>query len=233
MRSAEKFHTTPRAFFDAFDVQKSLKKPAIASKKMFYTFDQLRLFRSLFRGRDDVFARFWSSNRTGKSGYTPAKFHTCEYAPLTDDIIRSHLCGDSLIGIYPLQKDNTTYFLTVDFDGDQWHVEAKLLTDVAAKREIPYALERSKSGNGGHVWFFFEKAIPAWKARQWGKYLLTEAGTTRQSTFDRLFPSQDEHAGKGLGNLIALPLSGEHIQKGNSCFIGNDGMIVADHWKHL
>jgi len=195
--------------------------------------DQVRLFRSLFRGRDDVFARFWSSNKTGKFGYAPAKFHTGEYAPLTDEIIHSHLRGDALIGIYPLRKDNTTHFLVVDFDGDQWLDEVNLLVGVVARHGIPYALERSKSGNGGHVWFFFDEVIPAWKARQWGKYLLTEAGITRQSTFDRLFPSQDEHAGKGLGNLIALPLSGSHVPDGNSCFINSDGKPVIDQWQHL
>ena len=164
---------------------------------------QLSVFRSLFRGRDDVFARYWHSSQNGKAGYAPAKFHTGEYAPLTDEVILSHLRGDSLIGIYPLQKNNTTHVLVVDFDGDRWLEESTLLLSVALKHGIPAALERSKSGNGGHVWFFFEECIAGWKARQWGKYLLTEAGITRQSTFDRLFPSQDEHAGKVLGNLIA------------------------------
>lgn len=194
---------------------------------------QIRLLCSLFRGREDVFARYWHSSQTGKSGYAPAKFHTGEYAPLTDEIILSHLRGDALIGIYPLQKDNTTHVLAVDFDGDKWLPEARLLLAVTEKHGIPYALERSKSGNGGHVWFFFETAIPAWKARQCGKYLLTEAGITRQSTFDRLFPSQDEHAGKGLGNLIAMPLSGTHVSAGNSSFIDADGKTLSDQWQYL
>lgn len=73
------------------------------------TSEQLWLFRSLFQGRDDVFARFWSSTRTGKFGYAPAKFHTGAYAPLTDEVIQSHLRGDALIGIYPLWKDNNDY----------------------------------------------------------------------------------------------------------------------------
>ncbi len=200
---------------------------------MVFSPDQLRLFHSIFRGRDDVFARYWHSARTGKSGYAPAKFHTGEYASLTDEIILSHLQGDALIGIYPLQKDNTTHVLAVDFDGDKWLPEAKLLLAVTEKHGIPHALERSKSGNGGHVWFLFETAIPAWKARQWGKYLLTEAGITKQSTFDRLFPSQDEHAGKGLGNLIALPLSGAHVSAGNSSFIDVNGKVFSDPWQYL
>ncbi len=194
---------------------------------------QLSVFRSLFRGRDDVFARYWHSSQNGKAGYAPAKFHTGEYAPLTDEVILSHLRGDSLIGIYPLQKNNTTHVLVVDFDGDRWLEESTLLLSVALKHGIPAALERSKSGNGGHVWFFFEECIAGWKARQWGKYLLTEAGITRQSTFDRLFPSQDEHAGKGLGNLIALPLSGAHVPAGNSCFVNRDGQVIADQWSYL
>mgnify|MGYP006865024630 CR=1 FL=1 len=125
------------------------------------TSDQLRLFRSLFRGRDDVFARYWES-KAGKSGYSPAKFHTGTYAPLTDEIIQSHLSGDAFIGIYPLLKDNTTWFLAVDFDGEQWFSEAGLLIAVARRHNIECALERSKSGNGGHVWLFFERPIAGW-----------------------------------------------------------------------
>ena len=83
------------------------------SMKMPCTSDQLRLFRSLFHGRDDVFARHWKS-KAGKSGYSPAKFHTGAFAPLTDEIVQSHLKGETLIGIYPLLKDNTTWLLTVD-----------------------------------------------------------------------------------------------------------------------
>lgn len=180
-----------------------------------------------------MFARHWSSSRTGKSGYTPAKFHTDDYAPLTDQVISSHLRGDALIGIYPLLKDNTTWFLVVDFDGDRWMEESLRLIDTATRHDIAASLERSKSGNGGHVWFFFETAIPAWKARQFGKYLLTEAGITRESTFDRLFPSQDAHSGKQLGNLIALPLSGMHIGTHNSCFIQRDGKVQPDQWTFL
>lgn len=195
--------------------------------------EQLALFRSLFRGRDDVFARYWHSTKGEKSGYTPAKFHTGEYAPLTDDIVLSHIRGDAFIGIYPLFKDNSTWFLAVDFDGDRWLTEAGRLIETVTKHDILFALERSKSGNGGHVWFFFEKPVPAWKARLWGKYLLTEAGITRLSTFDRMFPSQDEHTGKHLGNLIALPLSGTHVTQGNSCFIQRDGTVWSDQWEYL
>lgn len=198
-----------------------------------HTTDQLRHFRSLFRGRDDVFARYWHSPRTGKFGYTPAKFHTGDYAPLTDEILRSHLSGDALIGTYPLLRDNTAWFLVVDFDGDRWREEAMSLMRTAASHQFPSALERSRSGNGGHVWFFFAQPIQAWKVRQWGKYLLTESGITRQSTFDRLFPSQDEHSGKGLGNLIALPLNGMHVPKGNSCFIDENGKPMEDQWQYL
>jgi hypothetical protein len=36
------------------------------------------------------------------------------------------------------------------------------------------ALERSRSGNGGHVWFFFDEAIPASLARKLGAHILTE-----------------------------------------------------------
>jgi len=116
---------------------------------------QLRLFQSLFRGRNDVFARYWHSPRTGKFGYAPAKFHTGDYAPLMDEILLSHLKGDALIGIYPLLRDNTTWFLAVDFDGDKWREEAITLMHTATSHQFPCSLERSKSGNGDHIWFFF------------------------------------------------------------------------------
>ena len=70
-------------------------------------------------------------------------------------------------------------------------------------------LERSRSGNGGHVWFFFEDAIPAILARKLGSHILTETMESRPEigfeSYDRLFPNQDTLPKGGFGNLIALP----------------------------
>ena len=103
--------------------------------------------------------------------------------------------------------------MAVDFDKENWLEESLQLIETANKFHLSCYLERSKSGNGSHVWFFFEAAIPAWKARQLGKYLLSQALQVSQKAFDRLFPSQDEHSGKGYGNLIALPLQGEYLKR--------------------
>lgn len=89
-------------------------------------------------------------------------------------------------------------------------------------------LERSRSGNGGHVWLFFETTIAGWKARQLGKFLLSEAKIFSRKTYDRMFPSQDAHTGKGFGNLIALPLQGNAIKQKNTVFINTSGEPYPD-----
>ena len=94
-------------------------------------------------------------------------------------------------------------------------------------------IERSKSGNGGHLWFFFNERLPAYKARQMGKLLLDQTGIKNRKTFDRMFPSQDEHTGKGYGNLICLPLQGKFVTEGKTVFITQDGLTIPDQWQYL
>src|SRR3989338_1014858 len=194
--------------------------------------DKITLYRSYFRGRTDVYARYWT-NATGKSGYTPALDRKKVPLPLTDAVIKGHLLGIELVGVYPLLANNTTHFLAVDFDGNHWLDDALAVQKISQEYQLPSLLERSKSGNGGHVWFFFDKAIPSWKARQMGKYLIVQARLTESQSFDRLFPSQDEHTGKGLGNLIALPLNGRYVKEGTTVFIDQTGEPLSDQWSAL
>jgi superfamily II DNA or RNA helicase len=104
---------------------------------------------------------------------------------------------------------------------------------------FPVYVERSRSGNGAHVWFFFSDAYPAYKSRKIAFELLRIAGMvdefTKVDSFDRLFPNQDYHTGKGFGNLIALPLQYRPRQKGNSVFVdvANDFTPYPDQWKIL
>lgn len=194
---------------------------------------KITLFRSLFRGRENVFAKYWAVPNSSKSGYSPVYRLNDKQNSLNDSVILSHLQGKELIGIYPLLSDNSTYFLAIDFDGVNWLTESTKLVNIAKTHDLPCYLERSKSGNGGHVWFFFETNIPAWKARRLGKFLLIQAKVTTRQTYDRMFPSQDEHHGKGFGNLIALPLQGEYLKRGNTAFIDLSGNIISDQWNYL
>jgi len=213
--------------------------------------DRVRIFRSLFRGREDVYAVRWESKQ-GRSGYSPACAHEwdpaicqkprgkctrCSYLPLTDEIVRAHLLGQRTIGIYPLLKDETCWFLAADFDKEGWKDDASAYLAACLSAGVPAYLERSRSGNGGHVWHFFEEAVPATMARKLGSTLLTAAMDKRHriglGSYDRLFPNQDTLPKGGFGNLIALPLQRTPRDKGNSVFLDEDFQAWPDQWKGL
>jgi superfamily II DNA or RNA helicase/very-short-patch-repair endonuclease len=223
--------------------------------------DKIKLFRSLFRGRDDVYPRRFENQRTGKAGYAPACANEwvrgiCEkprikcpdcpnrrFFPVTDETVGWHLSGrDALgrnfvMGLYALLCDETCFFLAVDFDGDDWQKDAGAFLETCRRLAVPVALERSRSGNGAHAWFFFEEAIPACLARKMGAYLLTETMENRPEiglkSYDRLFPNQDTLPKGGFGNLIALPLQKQPRQRGNSVFLDEQFTPHADQWACL
>lgn len=202
--------------------------------------EQLKLFSSLFKGREDVFAIRWEKGN--KSGYMPAYFYdpylyrahkmkggTFQnyndkiYLKLTDKVIAKHLNGEQLIGVYPLLHDNTSNFIVADFDEANWIDDARKFLKACNEKNIPAYLERSRSGNGGHVWIFFEQPYPAIRSRKIFISILEQSGAfsvfDKSSSFDRFFPNQDFLSGKGLGNLIALPLFKKTLEQGNSCFV--------------
>jgi len=208
----------------------------------------------LFKGRDDVYAIHWSKG--SKSGYMPAKLYdpyfnriykkntkpadseAINYLPLTDDQIQKHLEGRQLIGLYPLLQDNTSWLIVADFDKKSWIEDCRSFIAICANFNIPVYLERSRSGNGGHVWIFFNQSYPAFKSRIIVLALLERAGVVstfdKNSSFDRLFPNQDKLSGKGFGNLIALPLHHTAMELGNSCFIDPETVTpYADQWAFL
>lgn len=199
--------------------------------------EKIQLFMSKFRGREDVFPRRFESKKTGKSGYSPVCKNEwiagiCEkpqkvcqecnqraYVPINSEIIRNHLRGndpkepptkDFTIGVYPLLQNEKCWFLAIDFDKTTWMEDARAFLETCTIFQVPGSLERSRSGNGGHVWIFFDTAIPAALARKLGSYLLTKTMNRRpevgMDSYDRLFPSQDTMPRGGFGNLIALPL---------------------------
>lgn len=194
---------------------------------------QIELYRSLFNTRDDVFARYWISLDGKKSGYAPVYQINLKAKSLTDQVIQSHLEGNQIIGVYPLFPDNTTNFLAIDFDGNNWFELIKKVYGESIKNDLFCSIERSKSGNGGHAWFFFSEQISSFKARQFGKKLLSQVGVTNRQTFDRMFPSQDEHTNKGFGNLICLPLQGKLVLEEKTVFIDIDNKTIPDQWQYL
>jgi superfamily II DNA or RNA helicase/very-short-patch-repair endonuclease len=134
-------------------------------------------------------------------------------------------------------RDETCHFLAADFDREDWRRDATAFLETCQGLDLPAALERSRSGNGGHVWFFFAEAIPASLARKLGSHLLTETMERRPEiglgSYDRLFPNQDTLPRGGFGNLIALPLQKQARELGNSVFVDEQFTPYPDQWAFL
>lgn len=216
---------------------------------------KLDVYRSFFRGREDVYPVRWS-NKQGKSGYSPAcgnewtavcqkpkvKCSACahqNFLPITDEVLSKHLDAreDRTIGIYPMLRDETCWLLAMDFDKKNWQEDAATVMQVCKDNNISATLERSRSGNGGHVWIFFSAPISAGLARNLGAIILALAMKRRHQlgfdSYDRLFPSQDTLPKGGFGNLIALPLQGGPRKNGNSVFIDENFTPYEDQWQFL
>jgi superfamily II DNA or RNA helicase len=210
--------------------------------------EKVKLFRSLFRGREDVYAARWEG-RNGKTGYSPAHRKIWsnsfqkrpdepkEYFPLTDQVIHDHLTGKLTAGVYPLLTDETCWFLAADFDKTTWQDDVRAFLQTCIEWNIPAALERSRSGRGGHVWIFFDAPLPAGLARKLGAAILTRTMERRHQlgldSYDRFFPSQDTMPKGGFGNLIALPLQHLPRSHGNSVFLAADFNPHPDQWACL
>lgn len=223
--------------------------------------EKIARFRDLFRGREDVYARRFENARTKRAGYSPACGNewvhgVCEKPRIkcsdcpnpcwlghSDQVVHWHLAGRDergrafVMGLYPMLLDETCFVLAVDFDGDGWREDAAAFAAAARARGLPVAIERSRSGDGAHAWFFFEEAVSAGLARKLGAHLLTEAMEQRPEiglkSYDRLFPSQDTLPRGGFGNLIALPLQKEARSQGNSIFLNESLEPEIDQWKFL
>lgn len=217
--------------------------------------EKIALFRSLFRGREDVYARRWESP-DGRTGYMPnaerdwnayyaakpehrkrVDKETKKNIPLDDRAIHNHLAGKHTIGVYPLLLDETCWFLAVDFDKKTWKEDAAAFRETCATVGVPASVECSRSGNGAHVWIFFERPVPAGLARRLGSLLLTRTMERRHQlgldSYDRLFPNQDTMPKGGFGNLIALPLQRAPREQGRSVFLDDEMQPYPDQWSYL
>lgn len=219
------------------------------------------MFRSLFRGRTDVYPRRFESRKTGKAGYAPACSNewvrgVCEkprikcaecphrrFLPITDTVIRWHLSGIDdagapfVAGVYPLLLDETCFFVAADFDRTGWEQDSLAFVSACRRLDLPVALERSRSGRGAHAWIFFDDAVSAGLARRLASHLLTAAMEDRPDigleSYDRLFPIQDTLPQGGFGNLIALPLQKRARDQGNSVFLDDNLNPWPDQWAFL
>lgn len=206
---------------------------------------KIELLRLLFCSRSDVFATRWVSSTTNKTGWSPAVRGgyqsgraNREYLPLTDEVLERHVSGEVTIGVYPLLKDDSCSLLACDFDDGAWALDALAYLDACRSAGIPAALERSRSGDGAHVWILFAEPVPASTARSLGASLLRRAMAARGeidlSSYDRLFPSQDFMPKGSFGNLIALPLQGSCAERGTTVFLDPTTMQPwPDQWAFL
>lgn len=223
---------------------------------------KIALFRSLFRGREDVLPRRWENSKTGKAGYAPmcrnewvrgvcgkprVRCGECPnqaFVPIGDNIFNSHLTGkasgnatDFTVGIYPMLPDETCWFLAADFDEKAWMQDVAVFRDTARAKGVPVAIERSRSGNGAHAWIFFAEPAPAADARRLGALLVTatmdRCPDIGFDSYDRFFPSQDTMPAGGFGNLIALPLQNRPRENGNSVFLDDEFRPYEDQWAYL
>ena len=216
--------------------------------------DKIALFMSLFHGRTDVYARQWRKDE--KIGYSPVcanrwnpsvckkpnmKCADCPntaYQLFTEQVTMNHLTGKQVIGIYTILPGDLCHFLAIDFDEADWKQDVAALRKVCASEHVPCSVEISRSGNGAHVWFFFEQAENAAQARRFGTRLLDLAMQSRAklsfASYDRMFPNQDTMPKGGIGNLIALPLQREAAQTtGGSLFVDEGFVPYPDQWVYL
>ncbi|QEN04558.1 DEAD/DEAH box helicase [Thiospirochaeta perfilievii] len=242
---------------------KNIQKQLNITRTSLSTMEKVKLFQSLFRGRTDVYPRRFETQH-GKSGYSPVctnqwksglcnkpkiKCTECNnrnFEIFSEETIYYHLKGhkagesqdkEFVAGIYPILQDDTCYFLAIDFDKKEWENDIKATVQTCREIGIDYALERSRSGNGAHLWIFFDEPIPCDVSRKLGTLILTKTMEKYPelgfNSYDRMFPNQDKLPKGGFGNLIALPLQKKARNQNNSLFIDDDLNPYNDPWDFL
>lgn len=218
--------------------------------------EKVDIFLDYFRGRDDIFAtQYYSDN---KYKYTPHcensfKYQLCDrkkykgcrgcpnkkYRGINNEDITNHFTPKSSkgYGIYPLLDADSCYFLVLDADGANYKDIVKNYYAICEFYDIDCLIEISRSGNGAHLWIFFEDKVKAVSARKLGDFLLNQIiklhGVDVLNSFDRFFPSQDYLSKEGYGNLIFLPLHGASYINKSTCFVDCNFNIIKNPIEHL
>lgn len=162
-----------------------------------------------------------------------------------ETIIARNLCnydehGNKAVGLYAMLPGNNCRFVAIDLDEATWRKDALAIVDVARRAGFQMAIEQSFSGDGAHLWLFFDEDIPASKARRLAFSFLDEAckrsKTIRFKSYDRVFPSQDSIEDGGLGNLILMPLvagAAKRQAKKGTVFVDNGFNVFPDQISFL
>ncbi|OFZ51946.1 MAG: hypothetical protein A2381_01425 [Bdellovibrionales bacterium RIFOXYB1_FULL_37_110] len=217
--------------------------------------DKIALFLKLFRCQQSVYPKLWENSKKGIKGYSPAcknewakgicnkpkiKCTDCsnkDFFPLNEVAVDAHLRGQTTIGTYAINEDDSCTFLACDFDKKTWKIDIEYYRREAESLGIQAAIERSRSGNGAHAWIFFSDPVPARIARTLGTLILAKCSETNHNisleSYDRFFPNQDFLPKGGFGNLIALPLQQTPRKNGNSIFIDSEGKPYPNQWEYL
>jgi len=215
-------------------------KRAIEKRSPFSKADKIALFRQLFIGNEDVYAKQWVSKDGVKTGYSPVPktFKGSDWLPVSDAVIRQHLEGKARYGTYAVKNQSFCRFLAIDLDKASFVSDARAINEVCRTLKISPYFELSKSGNGIHIWFFFSEDVRAKDARTLGDLIITRAMDIGEGidmkSYDRLFPNQDYVAPDALGNLIALPLHFGSRSEGKTLFVDIDTLQpFANQWELL
>ncbi len=189
-------------------------------------------FDSTFAGRRDCYATgFPKPGNPSKYAFVPERDANGTDQPLTPELLWRHLRGEICVGVYPIKGPlnggdlNTVEWFACDYDGETYAAAYEGARTQQAKLEkegLHVYLERSRSGNGVHIWAWFQEAVPAALVRQAILPLLD----LKHIAYDRIFPVQDELTGKGYGNLICLPFYGKAVPEGNGVFLDAEGKPV-------
>ncbi len=225
--------------------------------------EKIALYRTLFRGRRNVFPKRCENEKTGRGDYRPCRRSettrderetpetsradrgTRGCLPVTDTVIKSHLLGYDLtretgeefaIGVYMVTRDETCRLLVAEFEGEAWKEDAAAYQETCRDLAMPASLERTRTGNG-RVWIFLQEPAPAGMVGKLGAHLISETLRRRPSlqtdAAARLLPGRAGEWKDRFGAYVALPLQPKAREKGNSVFLDDQNRPHEDQWAYL
>lgn len=155
----------------------------------------------LFRGRRDAIA-VAGIGKDGKTTFSP------QAGEITADrLANEHLAGLCCLGFYLMTPDSRVLTSCVDFDNHNGenpdyreHVER--LYVLMNSLGVPCIVETSQSGDGAHLWIFFDEPTDAWIPRAFWRACAARINVSMRE----VYPRQDKLSGKGYGNLVRYPL---------------------------